>query len=311
MKAIHELQGSEQQLLHTEAMELFSRIIQPADKVESWLHVKNACETLGPDSVIDSSIDSATMDVDTDRVLFDRAVGACIYQYFFGSEKSAEREFYAAQWLLSDLVHGYHGFFDECLEGLSKRQLTELANFGFRITNTRIWGLNRNGPDNMFSLACLCSRAHAAWLHNPTPYQLEALKNTSKVSLEYFSFAPYLKESEKMIKPCMYMSLEDALWFVIGVVHEYPLEGMCERIDGSILLSLVEDLYDEYLDYDDITLLHETHQKVASGSQLSEFGHECFNFNPSENWRDTELSEKVEVLRDFFELAINRCKEDS
>jgi len=310
MKPLNQRQGSEQQLLHSEAMELYARIIRPADNIESWLSVKNACETFGPDSVIENCIDNTIQD-ERDLVLLDRAIGACIYQYFFGSETHAERGFYAAYWLLTDVIHGFEGTFFTALDCYGREQLTELANFGFRITNTATWGFNSNGPDNMYSLAWVCRRAHESWLNDDAPFQLKALETSSNLSLDYFSFAPYFHESQQMIKPCMYMSLEDALWFVISVVHQYPLDGLSKRIDGPTLLYLLEDLYDEYLNEYDITRLEGQRNLVMSGSGLSNIGYESFNFDPSENSHDEEISEKVEILGDFFDRAIDQCKKNS
>lgn len=310
MKPTNQLQGSEQQLLQTEAMELYSRIIRPADNIESWLSVKNACETFGPDFVIGNCIDNTNQD-ERDLVLLNRAIGACIYQYFFGSETHADRGFYAASWLLTDVIHGFEGTFSPALDSYGREQLTELANFGFRITNTATWGFNTNGPDNMYSLAWVCRRAHESWLDDDAPFQLKALETTSILSLDYFSFAPYFDESQQMIKPCMYMSLEDALWFVISVVHQYPLDGLSERIDGPTLLYLLESLYDEYLDECDIIRLEGPRARVMSGNGLSDIGYEYFNFDPSENSHDEEISEKVKILGDFFDLAIDKCKKDS
>ena len=48
-----------------------------------------------------------------------------------------------------------------------------------------------------------------------------------------------------------------------------------------------------------------------SGSELSDIGYGSFNFDPSEDWRDSEISEKLKILGDFFDLAIDRCKEES
>ncbi len=302
---------SEQQLLHTEAMELYSRIIRPADNIESWLSVKNACETFGPDFVIGNCIENTNGDERGNVVLLDRAIGACVYQYFFGSESHAERGFYAALWLLTDVIHGFEGTFSIAFDCYGREQLTELANFGFRITNTATWGFNTNGPDNMYSLACVCRRAHESWLDDDAPFQLKALETTSKLSLDYFSFAPYFDESQQMIKPCMYMSFEDALWFVISVVHQYPLDGLSERIDGPTLLYLLEDLYDDYLDEDEIIKLEGQRNLVMSSAGLSNIGYESFNFDPNEHSRYEEIPEKVKILGDFFDLAIDRCRENS
>ena len=295
------------------AMELFARIAQPSEKVASWLAVRDACETLGADSVIDDCLDRVTGDADRDLSLFERALGACIYHYYMGSKERVNREFYAAQWLLSDLIHGFQGMFDDSFEKLEIDQLTELANFGLHISNTRVWELNRNGADNIFSLVTTLYRAHNLWkTSNNKSYQLKVLEEPSQLGLDYFRFDPYFTESTRMNDSQIYMGLEDAMVFIIAVIHQYPTEGFFKRPTAQVLLDFLEELYDEYLYEDDIPLFESFQTAVNEGSCLAEStGYEVFDFNLEKDWlievEKEELTRKISILDEFFEAAKNRC----
>ena len=313
MKPIDERIGTHEQIQQTRAMELFARIVQPDDKVASWLTIRDACETLGADSVIDDCLDCASGDAMRDQPLFERAVGACIYHYHMGSVKKKNREFYAAQWLLSDLIHGQSGMFAESFEQLEIDQMMELANFGLKISNTRVWGLNCNGADNIFSLVSTLYRTHHLWRTSNTKlYQLKVLEETSQLNLDYFRFDPYFTGSTRMNDSHIYMYLEDALVFVIAVIHQYPIEGFFERPTAQVLLDFIEELYDEYLYEDDLGLFEYFQTAVNEGSCLAEStGYDVFNFNLENDWlveaEREELILKISMLDEFFEAAKNRC----
>ncbi len=183
---------------------------------------------------------------------------ASIAYAYFG--KIENGQWYAAQWLLFDIIHGRIGKFTDYLESLPSNRLLELSDLSMEIASDNFgWGFNAHGPFQIYSLICLRKLArernsNIGWLdgqhcfsknfyrkkYNSQWRELGIFEETKDAI--YFSLAAILVFSND--KTVDMGSIDDAAEFTLSICDDPNVDNLEDIKSIRDMIKKGEDFFD-------------------------------------------------------------------
>lgn len=136
--------------LWSNVLKVVNLCTETEDAIEDVLAFRRKLELLSVNQIFDYYFERET----NSKEEFIWCIASIAYAYF---GKVPGSSWYAAQWLLFDIVHGSFGKFTDYLnESLSPLEVAELSDFSMGIASDNYgWGFNDNGPYQIYSLIML------------------------------------------------------------------------------------------------------------------------------------------------------------
>ena len=255
--------------LWSNVLKVLNLCTETEDAIEDVLAFRRKIELFSADQIFEYYFERET----NCKEEFIWCIASIAYAYF---GKSYDGSWYAAQWLLSDIIHGKYGKFTDYLEeSLPGHKLVELSGLSMEIASDNFGrGGNTHGPFQIYSLIKLREIARRR-THADEYFLYDDGKHC--FSRNFYRLGTYKNNWREL---GMFLETTDAVYFSLAAILLFSNDRTVDlgSIDDAVefTLSLCN-----YASDDDLEKIQNIRDIVETGENFDSLS-ECFSFSKEE-----------------------------